>query len=383
MRHCLNCGVEVEEDDNFCPECGHWTTKGYTFLEDKNSLKIINGKISKKQNRIAYLIFLMLLFMILSICMCMCRGKDILKPFIYIKREFINYKYGYNTTILNNTNQYYNQNILTIDDANKMIGDDLNNQIWQCRDNIDISKLEKELEKKYDIIKVAFCEMSLNEAVKIKSTIDKIYNLFPDIKGFLTNISITNAKSKTNYVAYFQPIYQFVNSTNNINEFNKVNKSQILLNSYYFLNEDTLGKGVKEDWYVKDATYESLIAHEFGHYITYVSLLKTNNINSTLLETKENKSAIKEVKELINNGTYAEELVNSAIKNYNYLNNTNLEVREFASLISNYAKQKNSNGNYIYDEIIAEAVHDYYLHGSNSSKASLEIISILKEGLKQ
>ena len=381
MRHCLKCGVEVEVDDNFCPECGHWTTKGYSFLNDKDNLKVINGKVVIKQNRISYLISLIFLFAVLSIGICMYRGKDILKPFTYIKREFISYKYGYNTTILDNTNQYYNQNIFTLDEAKNIINEDFSSQSWQCSDTIDVSKLETEIENNYEIVNVSFCEISLTEAEKIKKTIDNIYNLFPNIKGYLTNITITNALNKNDYVAYFQPIYQFVNSTNNINDFNKVNKSQILLNSYYFLNEDTLNKTVKDNWYVNDATYESLIAHEFGHYITYVTLLKEKNIGNTILETKDNKTDIEEIKNIIKSGTYTEELVTSAINNYNYSNNTNLEISGFAELISNYAKQKNSKGNYIYDEIIAEAVHDYYLHGSNSNKASLEIISILKKRL--
>ena len=41
-----------------------------------------------------------------------------------------------------------------------------------------------------------------------------------------------------------------------------------------------------------------------------------------------------------------------------------------------------SYGNIIYDEVIAEAVHDYYLHDSNMKKASYEIIKILKEKLR-
>ena len=381
MRHCLKCGIEVEVDDNFCPECGHWTTKGYSFLNDKDNLKVINGKVVIKQNQVSYLISLMFLFMILSIGICMYRGIDILKPFIYIKREFISHKYGYNTTILDNNNQYYNKNVFTLDEAKNIINEDFSSQSWQCSDAIDVSKLETEIENNYDIVNVSFCEISLTEAERIKKTIDNIYNLFPNIKGYLTNITITNALNKNDYVAYFQPIYQFVNSTNNINDFNKINKSQILLNSYYFLNENTLNKNVKDNWYVNDATYESLIAHEFGHYITYVTLLKEKNIENTILETKDNKTDIEEIKNIIKSGTYTEELVTSAINNYNYSNNTNLEISGFAELISNYAKQKNSKGNYIYDEIIAEAVHDYYLHGSNSNKASLEIISILKKRL--
>ena len=40
---CLNCSVDdIETDDNFCYNCGHWTARGYNFLKDENNQKILN-----------------------------------------------------------------------------------------------------------------------------------------------------------------------------------------------------------------------------------------------------------------------------------------------------------------------------------------------------
>ena len=61
MKYCLKCGEEVETDDNFCPKCGHWTAKGYSFLKDKENLNIINGKVSKQSNRLSNLFILLFL----------------------------------------------------------------------------------------------------------------------------------------------------------------------------------------------------------------------------------------------------------------------------------------------------------------------------------
>ena len=83
----------------------------------------------------------------------------------------------------------------------------------------------------------------------------------------------------------------FVNNNSNINEFNRVNKTQILLNSYYFLNKDIVSSGLKtktkDNWYPESATFESLIAHELGHYITFVSLLKENKYVNIIEYIKE------------------------------------------------------------------------------------------------
>ena len=377
MNHCLHCGEEIEKDDNFCPKCGHWTSRGYSFLQNKENENIINGMIINKQNKVAYLFFLLFISIIITIGMTIYRGQDILKPFVYLKRQIINYKYGYKTTILKTDNQYFNLEINDLESANKQIIKDFSEQSWQCKNNYEISKIEKKIEDNFKIPSVKFCDITINESKKISNVITNIYKLFPNIQGYLTNISISNSDNKDNYVAYFQPIYEFVNSTNNIDNYNRVNKTQILLNSYYFANEDILNKPLKENWYVSDATWESLVAHEFGHYIVYVVLLKSKNINNITLTTKDNIDKINEIKEEINNEICSKSIVENAILNYNNKYKMNISIEEFAGKISNYAKAKNSKGNYIYDEIIAEAIHDYYLHKNNSTKESLEIIKII------
>ena len=41
---CLNqnCDAdEIEKDDNFCYKCGYYTSKGYSFLQDKENVNMI------------------------------------------------------------------------------------------------------------------------------------------------------------------------------------------------------------------------------------------------------------------------------------------------------------------------------------------------------
>ena len=382
MKYCLKCGEEVEKDDNFCPRCGHWTSKGYSFLKNKDNKEIINGKIVKQYNKITNLFILLFFSVFLAVGMTIYRGQNILKPFIYIKRMIMSYEYGYNTTILKTNNQYFNLKVDDIKIARKKISEDFSTQQWQCKNNFEIGKIEDNLEQKYNIASVNFCDISLDEAKKISEVITKVYSLFPGIDGYLTNIAVTNDINKTKYVAYFQPVYQFVNSTNKIEEYNRVNKTQILLNSYYFVNDDNLSKKVIDNWYVSDATWNSLIAHEFGHYILFVSLLKSEGVNGITLVTKNNENQVNKVIEMVNNQTYSKKIIDGAIKNYNDSYNSNITVEEFAELISNYASSKNARGNLVYDEIIAEAVHDYYLHGSNANGASLKIIELLNLNIK-
>ena len=46
---------EIESDDNFCYKCGHWTAKGYSFLNDESNIEAITtGATFKQNNRISF-----------------------------------------------------------------------------------------------------------------------------------------------------------------------------------------------------------------------------------------------------------------------------------------------------------------------------------------
>ena len=295
------------------------------------------------------------------------------------------YKYGYNISIIKTDNTYNKINVNSIDDAYNIIKMDFDNQKWKCMQDIDVYKIEKNIESNYFIASVDFCDVPYEEANKIANVITKMYTLFPNVKGALTNISISNANTMSEYIAYFQPMYQFVNSQNNINEFNKVNKTQILLNSYYFLNKEIMQKDVAEitgkDWYVMDATWESTIAHEFGHYITFKLFLKNNNLDNITFVDNNNEEYINDIMKIYDSGSFSMGILLEALENYNTKYHLNLTVKEYAAKISKYAAVEDKNGNLIVDETIAEAIHDYYLHGDNSKEESNEIILIIRQKL--
>lgn len=380
---CIHCEVEIESDDNFCWNCGHWTAKGYSFLKNKNNIdKIIKGDVIKQDERFNLLVVMTLLTFLLFFGFVMFRGEDMFKPFVFLKKQIDNYVYGYNTSIINTNNIYNKKNIETIDDAYEIIKKDFSSQSWKCFSSPELSILEYELMDNYNIASVTFCDISYNEATKISNVIKRIYELFPNINGGLTNITITNAKTQSEYIAYFQPRYQFVNSQDDIAIFNKVNKTQILLNSYYFLNENILSTNINDvvgtGWYVDDATWESAIAHEFGHYISFMTLLKEYNLSNITLETNLNSDVINKVLEDFDSGFHSKNIVSNALNNYNLKYNSNLTLEQFSLSISDYSGTKDKNGNIIFEETIAEGVHDYYLHGTNCKKESYEIIQVIK-----
>ena len=376
---CLNqnCDADlIEEQDHFCYKCGNYTAKGYEYLQNKDNVeKILNGSAVKQDNRFTIITNIASFSFIVLFALILLKSNDMFRPFYYLRRIIENYTYGYNTAIIKTDNMYSNMDINSLDDAKEIITKDLDGQTFKCSYSMDTLRLAIDLETDHKITNVSLCDVPKEEALKIKEVVDRMYELFPNIEGALTNISITNPTSKDDYVAYFQSMYQFVNNNENINNYNKVNKTQILLNSYYFLNNNDAT--FDENYYVKDVTKESLIAHELGHYIVFKAFLNQNNLDNIILVTKENESRINELIKEYDTSLFADSVVNQALLSYNLENETNLTIDDFASLISNYAAIKENN-RLVTNETIAEAIHDYYLHGDNCSKASKDIVNTIK-----
>ena len=77
---CIHCSYEIEESDNFCPQCGHFTAKGYEYLQDDdNRKKIEKGSSNKQRNRLSNLIILLFLGTILFFGFYIIRGENLFK----------------------------------------------------------------------------------------------------------------------------------------------------------------------------------------------------------------------------------------------------------------------------------------------------------------
>lgn len=366
---CIKCNTDLEHDDNFCYKCGYFSAHGYFNIKDNNDNN--NNNAIRQSNNVANLFITLFVFIIIFSFIIFIRGIDILKPFVYIKRQAYNYKLKYNATLIVNDRQYNGVIVNNKDEGLDYIIRDINSQKWQCRNDYDVVKSEYNLVNKYGISAVSFCDIDKDNVKKIENVIDNFYVLFPYTDGKLTNISVTNAVNKDDYVAYFQPVYVFVNSDKDINKYNRVSKTQILLNSYYFLNNNV---NISNDLYVKDSDKTSLIAHELGHYLLFLMVLKDSNVSDVTFITRDNVDKVNSVISISNNSSYSKKIIDDVSSKYN------ITVDNLAKSISNYAYNKVVEG--IYDEVIAEAVHDYYLHGDNTGKYSLEIVNIIKNKLR-
>lgn len=275
-------------------------------------------------------------------------------------------------------NQYLKQTILTSqDEVSYFIKLDNDNNKTRCTE--EIKAIENRIETNYGVTAVNLCEIDLEFAYEIENIIAHIYNTYPESRGKLTNVTIANV-GDANYMAAFMPMFTFVTSNTN-STYPLGIKTQIILNAKYFLNtsklESTVTYGSATGYFPPNATRSSTVAHEFGHYLSYIGMMNyykaeqltfvRTNMSSTLLDVNKDFIA----------GTYSKMVIEQAYSNYQTNYGGTLGFDEFRASISKYAVAKNAQGLYIYDETIAEAYHDVYLNGDNAKLASKLIVESL------
>lgn len=300
-------------------------------------------------------------------------------PEIKIEKE----KVGNYRTSVDYDTVYKKQNISNRNDAVALIKKDSNIQKQKCN-NKDISSIENEIEKNYDIEAANLCELDLETANSIKNVLERIYKEFPKTKGFITNISLVNEEDTTGYIVAFMPSFAFA-SSNTITTYPTVKKTQVLLNASYFLNLSKLkisvSSAASSGWFVPNANVESLIAHEFGHYLSFLTNMDEFNMDSILLIGQSKSSTYNKMLSSYNSGVNAQKIIKEAYDNYKSDMGIDISLIDFRSSISEYAVATDNKGNYIYDETIAESMDDYYANGENAADASKYIINVLKKRL--
>ena len=287
----------------------------------------------------------------------------------------------YETSIVTD-NIYDNVTINSVSDAKNLIVKDSVDQKGNCPS--EIKKVEDDMIKKYNIIAVNLCEMDTDFAKELSSVFGVIFSEFPEAKKHLTNVTLYNGStSDRGVIAAYYPIFHFANAKT---QFPSVYKMQILLYANYFLNKDKLELDVKNSssigHFPPNATIYSPVAHELGHYLSFIAMMNSHNASSLLkIDNNTEYNKLVDITYDFSDGTFSKNLINTAYQRYIKDSNSSYTFDEFRGTISKYALAKNDDGEYIYDETIAEAFHDVYLNKDNAKPASKYIVQVLKEKL--
>ena len=385
---CNKCGNKLEPNSKFCNKCGNKIT---TEAQKENSLefaKNLSKKIVSNKNKI-----IILVIFVVAISLIILGINKNKKYYFDINEEKPNNeiiqvsnespkKSKYKTVIVYD-NTYSGVEIKGKQDALNLIQKDSISQKDNCPTQI--RQVEDQMIKDYDITAINLCEMDVDFAKELGNVFKKIYKDYPSVKGYFTNLTLVNVSMTDSYIAAFMPVFNFATS-NTENTYPWVIKTQMLLNTSYFLNKDRLEASVTDGsnsgHFPKNSTIYSPVAHELGHYLSFLAMMKHYKLSSILLIDNNNLNSFYKLYGDFGEGNYSLTMIKEAYENYKKDNNDNISLDEWRGTISNYALAKDNSGDYIYDETIAESFHDVYLNGNQASDASKYIVEVLKEKLE-
>ncbi len=392
--YCNKCGNKLEPNSKFCNKCGNQITvedakdKKATNLEFIKSLIYnLNKKIIS--NKKSFILLGMFIIAINLIIIGVNKNKNY---YFNLNEEKTNNEIVQSTnetpkgkykTIIVYDNTYSGVKIKNKKDAIKLIQKDSVSQKDNCPSQI--KQIEEQMIKDYNITAINLCEMDADFAKELGNVFKKIYKDYPSVKGYFTNLTLVNVSMADNYIAAFMPVFNFATSDSETT-YPWVIKTQMLLNTSYFLNKEKLAASVTDGsnsgHFPKNSTIYSPVAHELGHYLSFLAMMKHYKLSSILLIDDSNLNLFYKVYSDFGKGDYSLAMIKEAYENYKKDNNNYMSLDEWRGTISNYALAKDNSGDYIYDETIAESFHDVYLNGNKASNASKYIVEVLKEKLE-
>jgi hypothetical protein len=390
--YCNKCGDIIEPNETYCNKCGNYLGN---YNKQKNPSQPLYTNQDKKKNGIfigvgvglgaVFLIF------VVSLLLNNSGGKYFFDLNPHEDSDNVAQSTGsssvskrgkYSTAIIYD-NTYSGVKINSDKDAYKLITNDSVSQKKNCP--AEIKAVENEIISKYGITAVNLCEMDVNFARELGNVIKKIYDEYPGARGYITNLSLANVSMSDGYIAAFMPVFNFATS-NTSSTYPWVIKTQVLLNTSYFLNSERLQASVTDGsnagHFPPNSTIYSPIAHELGHYLSFLAMMNNYNLSSILLVDNNNVNIFYKLYSDFGEGNFSLQMINEAFNKYKRDTNTTMSIDEWRGTISKYALAKDNSGNYIYDETIAESFHDVYLNGNNAKDASKYIIQVLKSKLK-
>ncbi|MBQ6497968.1 MAG: zinc-ribbon domain-containing protein [Bacilli bacterium] len=394
---CNKCGDPIRPNEKFCSKCGNPidTNKKNDQIPNNSKNNVIKSLENlDDRNRIIIGVgigFVLLILIVLGVHFSSNSsgryyfGENPNKPDTEVPQtpeEELPKRGKYETAIIYD-NTYTGVKLTNIKDANKLIVKDSVSQKSKCPK--EIKKIEEEIIKDYGITAVNLCEMDVNFAKEIGNVFKRIYNEYPSVRGYLTNLSLANVDMNNNYIAAFMPMFTFATADTDT-EYPWAMKTQVLLNTSYFLNPERLKSSVEQGsnsgHFPKNATMYSPVAHELGHYLSFLAMMNNHNVDSIRLIEDDDVNDLYDLITDFGLGNFSLEMIKEAYENYKKDHNTTMSLDEWRATISEYAMAKNNSGEYIYDETIAESFHDVYLNNDNAADASKYVVAVLKKKLE-
>ena len=120
-------------------------------------------------------------------------------------------------------------------------------------------------------------------------------------------------------MAAFMPLFAIATS-NTSTGYPIVYKTQIIFNAKYFADlsklENSVANGASSGYFPRGATRSSAVAHEFGHYISYVAMLNYYQTQGFVLTRQSQSDVLYKVYRDFNSGDFSYKVLQEAYSKY-------------------------------------------------------------------
>ncbi len=401
--YCSRCGTKIHDGVKFCNKCGFNISSiinnppplnTNNINQNGNNLESSNKKMIIMGAGIGTVVVLIILLFVIIIQKSSSNYYFSDNSYANTAEATTDNQTSENTSTTKSKNKsiivwdnvYEGVSISSVSDVDELITKDSIEQKVNCPS--EILQIENEIIEKYNITAVNLCEMDVDFARELENVFEVIYEEYPVARGYITNLSLRNTTSMSDkgVIAAFMPAFTFATS-NSETTYPWAFKTQVLLSSSFFLNKSKLEKSVNDSsaagHFPPNSNIYSPVAHELGHYLSFLAMMHSHYMDSVLLINGNNVESFYAIINDFKNDIYSLKILKEAYDNYKNDNaNTTIEFDDWRGTISGYALAKDNSGNYIYDETIAEAFHDVYLNKDNAKDASKYIIAVLKKNLE-
>ncbi|MBR1692214.1 MAG: hypothetical protein IJ711_05490 [Lachnospiraceae bacterium] len=282
------------------------------------------------------------------------------------------------------TRQYYVADEKTARKILRLQGELLRSQ---CEEN-EVREIERELEKAYGIEAVNLQDVDAETADAIRTACLYMFTKYPVLHSYLTNITVQDDISERSDAIAKYENFMFLTNPDETELYPFVIKNQILLRRREFANRERLENLIKRNidngFWSEGTSIESIMVHELSHALVDCIISSQYGLGNSIYITESNADAFSQcnMQDLASNQEFAQSLCRKAYAQYckDYSNEDSYE--EFCMQISGYGVALQEDGGIAYEETIAEAVADVYLHGEDAGIPSKLISSELDKAIE-
>lgn len=245
-------------------------------------------------------------------------------------------------------------------------------------DELSTAEIQQRLETDFGIGEVDLAGMEPETAREIYAAFSGMTERYPVLKGSLGSLRVGEVPAGTVAVTEYAEISAAAEGLYPIKM-----ELRIVLGEREFLNptrlENLIRKSVAEGHWMEGTKVETLLVHELAHVLVSRIRMERYGLTDFTCITEENASAFSSyhMDGLNWNQTTVREITENAYKSYR--KERELSYEEACGSISGYASGEQEDGGISYEETIAEAVVDGYLHGEAAGGFSKEILNEIEK----